>query len=344
MKNPLRIFKNRFLVVTFLLLLFLIYFFNYSSQHSKDFNKDKNNLPIIAITQIVEHPALNQEKESIINFLSEHGFKDGINIKIVDKNAQGSIANASQIATQLASLKPKVLVAISTPSAQSCIKPCLENNIPMVFSAVSDPLAARLINQNPKHKNNIGGATDSIDAQVILKLMIDLLGSKLKKIGIIYNSGEVNSSQEVQRFEKIALEKGIEVVTASASKTVDVPTATSKLISEKIDAIYVPNDNTVVSALSGLNIIAEKAKVPVFSGDVATVELGVSASEGYDRKDIGRNVGKMILRVMNNEDLQEEVIVKHKTKIIINKINAKEIGLQIPNSFLQNPNVEFLGK
>lgn len=303
-----------------------------SSQASKD------NLPIIAITQIVEHPALDQEREGIIDTLANAGYIDGQTIKVVYQNAQGNIGTAAQITTQMISLKPKVVVALSTPSAQAALGPCLAQNIPLVFSTVTDPLGAKLVKDLNKRAEAVTGVSDNLQIESQIQLVQDFVPG-LKTLGVIYNAGEVNSVKMVKAMHGEAQKRGIQIVEAVAGKTSDVATAMINLVG-KVQAVYVPNDNTAVAAMNSIAQIGEKHKLPVFAGDTGSVKAGAIATRGYDRFVLGKKAGELILKVLKGTapgDLPIEV--NHPLTLVVNKESAEKMGITIPPALLQSAQI-----
>lgn len=322
--------KSKIVSILLLITVSIISFYFWS--------KSTNSLPIVAITQIIEHVSLNQEREGIVNFLNEKGFIDGKNIKIIYRNAQGNLTTATQIANQLVSMQPKVLVAISTPSAQAALNSCTSNNVPLIFSAVTDPIAAKLVTTLGKRTENIGGATDHLPANVTFKLIKELM-KNIKKVGVIYNSGEINSVCMVEELKQVAKELHIELIFATASKTGDVSGAAQSLI-DKVEAIFIPTDNTAIASISSVNQVAEQAKIPVFTADIGSVLAGAMATRGYDRIAIGRHVGQIIIDILNGKKLSDIPVLRdHPLKTVFNRKTIKKIGFHIPSDILQKADV-----
>ena len=285
---------------------------------------------IVAITQIVEHPSLEEAKRGIIDVLSEHGYIVGQNLKIIDQCAQGSIANAMLIAKKFISIKPDVIVPISTPSAQSIISSAKESNIPIVFSSVTDPVAAGLVSDLRTVNSNITGAIDSplIDEEIQL---IQTLLPNIKTIGFIYNSGEANSVRTIVLFKQ-AIAGKIKYINSTITNSNQVAQAVEALIG-KVDAIYIPSDNTVFSAMAKLVQISRKYKLPVFSSDPDSVKQGVLACAGYTQYEVGRTAGTLVLKVLNGE--RDIVIEKpSKAEIFINKKSANVMNIDVPEEII----------
>ena len=292
-----------------------------------------NDAKTIAITQIVEHPSLSQAKQGIIDELQDHGYTEGKNLTIIDKNAQGAIANAMLIAKNFVQLKPDAIVPISTPSAQSAIKAAIGTDIPVVFSSVTDPVAAGLVLDMEKPKKNITGAID----YPLIKEEIDLIKHyipNIKTIGFLYSTGEANSIKTIS-FMKKEIEGKIDYIDSQIASSHQVSQAIESLIG-KVDAIYVPSDNVIFSAMPKLVQMSRKYKIPVFSSDPDSVKSGVLACIGYTQYEVGRTAGKLLVRVLNGErNLKVEKPAK--SQIFINAKTAEIIGL---NTFKKIMDIE----
>lgn len=293
-----------------------------------------NNLPIVAITQIVEHPALDAEHAGIILALTKAGFIDGKNIQIVYQCAQGNQATAVQIAQQFASLKPKVVVGISTPSAQALLMPCREAGIPIVFAAITDPITAKLVSAHECREEAVTGVQDFVPIADRINFMISIIPN-LKRIGVIYNSGEVNSSTIVNLMKayvktKEIRDKGIEIVETTANKSSDIQLALNNLLG-KIDVLYIPNDNTAVSAISTIVQWGNDHKIPIFTSDTSLISTGILASNGYNHIQMGEAAGRQVVQILNGEFAGHiPVQNRHMLETTINYNVAKKLEIHIP--------------
>ncbi len=295
--------------------------------------------PTVAITQIIEHKSLDREREGILAGLKEAGYEDGKNINIVFESAQGNISTAAQIATKFQSLNPDVAIAISTPSAQALVNALKNTNIPIVFSAVTDPLHAKLVENMDKRESAVTGVSDAISAKSQLDLIRTLI-PHIKKIGIIFNPGEQNSVKSVNDMKDASKNYGIEVFEGTASKTSDVAAAAQSLVG-KVDAFYIPNDNTAVSAIQSIIQVGEKSKIPVFAGDEGSFKDGVVAVAAYDRFTLGKRVADYVIKILNGAfpgDLP--VLRDHPTKKALNLKAAHAVGLQVDTSHLKDFDIQ----
>jgi putative ABC transport system substrate-binding protein len=296
-------------------------------------------LPIVAITQIVEHPSLDMERESLIETLAQNGFEDGRNIKIIYQNAQGNISLAAQIATKLISEGPSVIVAISTPSAQAAQSGCTDKKIPLVFTAVTDPLGAKLIEANGFSTPSITGVTDRIPNSAHFEALTKF-APQARRFGVIYNPGEINSVVMVEEMKAYAAHHGLEVVESVAIKTSEASTAMQNLVG-KVDLVYVPNDNTAIAAMKSIALVAEKNKIPLFAADMGAVKTGAVAALGYDRKELGHKAGLMVVDVLKGKSPKDIPLASnHTLKLFVNKERAEQSGLDFSSPHL--PPLEYM--
>jgi len=291
------------------------------------FAEDKK---LITITEIVEHTSLEQAKRGIIDVLQENNYELGRNLEIIHKNAQGAIANALLIAKQFVSLSPDAIVAISTPSAQAAIKAVSGTDIPLIFSSVTDPVAAGLVAKIDVPEANITGAIDYplIDEEIEL---IQKLLPHAKTIGFLYSAGEANSVKTIDLMKK-AVQGKFEYIDSQIANSNQLGQAITALVG-RVDAIYIPSDNTVFSAMPKLIQMSRKHKIPVFSSDPDSLEQGVLACIGYTQYEVGRTAGQLLVRVLAGERniaIQKPQIAQ----IFINKDSADIMGIDPPEELL----------
>ncbi|HEY0837860.1 MAG TPA: ABC transporter substrate-binding protein [Azospirillum sp.] len=283
----------------------------------------------VAITAIVEHPALDATRDGVIDALKAAGFTPGENLKLDYQSAQGNPATAVQIARQFVGARPDVIVPISTPSAQAVA--ASTRDIPVVFTAVTDPISAQLVRSMDKPGGNITGVSDMAPVGEHLTLIQEILPNA-KRLGVVYNPGEPNSVAMVNVLKEEAGKRGLSVVNAAANKSADVQTAARSLVG-KADAIYVPLDNTVVSALEGLLAVGAQAKLPVFSADTDSVVRGAVASVGFDYRQVGRQTGEIVVRILKGEKPGDvPVTLARGTDLYINPKAAAAMGVTIPDA------------
>jgi putative ABC transport system substrate-binding protein len=280
----------------------------------------------VAITQIVEHPALDAVRKGVKDELAARGYEAGKNLKWIYESAQGNGATAAQIAKKFAGEQPDVIVAIATPSAQTVA--AAARNTPIVFSAVTDPLGAKLVQSLDKPGKNITGVSDltPIDKHMAL---VKRVVPAARSLGVIYNPGEANSVTLVELVRKYAPQHGMKVVEASATKSSEVLAAARSLVG-RADVIYVPTDNTVVSAFSAVVKVGQSAKLPVVAGDTDSVRQGAIAALGFNYYDVGRQTGQIVARVLegaNPGDIAVQGV--EKMELFVNPGAAEKMGVRL---------------
>lgn len=285
----------------------------------------------IGIIQIVEHPALDAARQGFLETLKKNGYEEGKNLTVDYKNAQGDANNLQPIAQQLVSEKPDLILAIATPSAQAVVG--ATKDIPVLITAVTDPVGAKLVSSLEKSGNNVTGTTDMNPVKDQLELLKKLVPAA-KKVGVIYNAGEQNSQTQVKLLKEAASGMGLEITEATVTNTAEVMQATQSLVG-KVQAIYVPTDNMVVSASTSVIQVADQNKIPIISGESSVVDKGALATIGIDYKKLGEQTGEMALKVIKGEKPQDMPIENQKEfAITVNKKNADKIGITIPEDIL----------
>ncbi len=283
----------------------------------------------VDVTAIVEHPALDAVRDGVKDALAAAGYKDGENLKFVYKSAQGNAATAAQIAREFAGEGPNVIVPISTPSAQTVA--AATRDIPIVFSAVTDPVGAQLIKSMEKPGGNVTGLSDMSPIAEHLALLKEILPS-IKTVGFLYNSGEANSVSTLAVFKAEAEKAGITVVESAATKTAEVQGAMRALVG-KVDAVYVPTDNTIISALESAVGVAVESKLPLFTADTDSVARGAIAALGFNYYDVGKQTGEIVVRVLKGEAVGDiPTTVAKGTDLVVNKGAAAKMGVTLPEA------------
>lgn len=287
----------------------------------------------VAITQIVEHPALDAVYQGVRDELAEEGFSEGDNLNIAHESAQGNAAIASQIARKFVGDGPDVIVAIATPSAQTMA--AAARNIPVVFSAVTDPVGAKLVRSLAEPGANITGVTDMLPIERHVDLLQRVVPDA-KTIGTVYNPGEANAVALVELLEQSLKARGLTLVKAAATKTSEVLGAARSLVG-KADAIYLTTDNTVISAAEAVISVGERAKIPVFAADTATVDRGAVAALGFDYYDLGRQTGNMVARVLNGAAPADMPVESVDTlNLFVNPAAAERMGITLAQDVLDD--------
>ena len=283
----------------------------------------------VAITAIVEHPALDATRDGVVDALKAAGFTPGQDLKVDYQSAQGNPATAAQIARQFVGARPDVIVPISTPSAQAVA--ASTRDIPVVFTAVTDPVGAQLVKSMEKPGGNVTGVSDMAPVAEHVALIREVVPS-VKRLGVLYNPGEPNSVSLVKALKDEAAKAGLTVTEATATKSADAQQAARSLVG-KADAVYVPLDNTVVSALESVVAVGQQAKLPVFSADTDSVARGTIASMGFDYRQVGRQTGEAVARILKGEKPGDIPVVFAKgTDLFVNPKSAAAMGVTIPEA------------
>ena len=278
----------------------------------------------IGITQIVEHPALNAVRDGFIARMAELGYVAGKNVTYDLQNAQGDMATASTIAQKFIADKVDLILSIATPTSQAAVN--ATRTIPIVFSAVTDPIAAGLVKDLERPGDNVTGVSDMVPVRRQMELIKAVFPS-IKKLGIVYNPGEANSEVLTNLAEESCRGLGIEVIKAVASNSSDVALATHSLVG-RVGAIYVSTDNTVVSALDALSQVTNEKDIPLITADPTTVEKGVLIAMGFDYYDHGRQTADLAVKILRGTKPGDiPVEFAKELKLVVNMKTAREINL-----------------
>lgn len=286
----------------------------------------------VAITAIVEHPALDKVHEGIRDELKAQGYVVGQNLKLQYQSAQGNNATAAQIAKKFAGDKPDAIVGIATPSAQALA--AATRTIPVVFAAVTDPVAANLTKSWQPSGTNVTGVSDALP----LGPQIDLIKKAVpgvKTVGYVYSPGEVNSTVVLQQLKTELAKQNIKVIGAPAQRTTDVSTAVRSL-KGKVDVIYTTTDNNVVSAYESMYKAAVESRIPLIASDPDSVKRGAAVALGANYYDIGRQTGKIIVRILKGEKAGNIAPQKAQSVyLVVNPEAAKKQGITLPADLIR---------
>ncbi len=284
----------------------------------------------VGISQIVEHPALDDNRKGFIDQLRELGYVPGKNINYDYKNAQNNRPVSGQIARKFVGDKVDLILAISTPSSQDAM--AATKKIPVLFSAVTDPVAAGLVKSLEKPGGNASGTMDKspVAAQVDL---IQTILPKARKVGTIYNAGEINSVASVKDLKAEAGKRGMEVIEATAATSSAVKMAAESLVG-KVDLIHVPTDNTAVLAFESIVKVCTDNKIPLFAADVDSVTRGAIAALAVDYYKLGRQTAVMARKVLEHTATISELPVEYQKELLlyINPPSAQRMGVKLPEA------------
>jgi putative ABC transport system substrate-binding protein len=254
--------------------------------------------PKISILQVIEHPALNATRDGFLDELKKLGYEEGKNLVVEYQSAQGNAALSAQIAQKFASHQANVIVAIGTKAAQAAMNAAKNSKIPVVFSSVTDPLGAKLVTNLKAPDGYVTGVSNFLGVEPQFKLFKQVL-PKLKTLGIIYDPGEANSISLNKSMEEMAKQFGLKLVFAVATKTSEVLGASQSLCG-KVDALFVNNDNTALSAYSSVVKAAQSCDIPAFVSDVDLAPQGALAAVGPDQTELGRQTARMVDMILKN--------------------------------------------
>lgn len=282
--------------------------------------KEESTKPIkIGITQIVEHPSLDEIRKGIIDRLAEKGYVDGEKIILNFQNAQGEMPNAQLIAKEFAT-NEDLIIAITTPSAQAALNATTEK--PIFYSAVTDPVAAGLKGLN------ITGTSDATPIEKQITLAKDLLGT-FKKVGIVYNIGEANSEAQVNQVKELGKKEGFEVIAKGITNVNEIAQGMDAII-DQVDFIYTPVDNMLASSYPVIVKKANEKNKAVIGSVTDFVSQGALATEGINQYKIGVQTADMIIKYLEGTKIEElpfETIKE--TDLVINENVLNTLGIKI---------------
>ena len=287
----------------------------------------------VAVTAIVEHPALDAVRDGVQAALKAEGFEAGKNLKWQYQSAQGNTGTAAQIARKFVGDKPDAIVAIATPSAQAVV--AATKTVPVVYSAVTDPVAAKLVASWEPSGTNVTGVSDLLALDKQMDLVKQVVPAA-KRVGMVYNPGEANSVVVVKELQKLLPTLGMTLVEAAAPRSVDVSSAARSLIG-KVDVIYTSTDNNVVSAYEALVKVGQDAKIPLVASDTDSVKRGAVAAYGINYRDLGEQTGRMVARILKGEQagtIKSEVSTK--MELFVNPEAAAKQGVTLPESLIKS--------
>ena len=280
----------------------------------------------VGIAQFVEHPSLDAAREGFVSALEEGGYTEGDNLTLDVQNASGDQATATNIASNFASADNDLILGIATPTAQSLAQAVTDK--PVLFTAVTDPVDAGLVDSMDKPGANITGTTDMNPVADQIKL-IKQFDPDAKSVGIIYSSGETNSQVQVEEAKKAAEAEGLKVEEKTVTTTAEVAQAAESF---DTDSIYVPTDNKVVAGLEAVVGAAESKKIPLIVGEGDSVDRGGLATQGISYEELVKQPGEIALSILNEYADPAEMAVEsqNETQLIINAKAAEAMGIDIP--------------
>lgn len=290
-------------------------------------------VPTVGIIQYVEHSALDAAREGFVQALADNGYVDGKTVKLDVQNAQGDQSNLASISDRFVSNNDDLVLAIATPATQAIAGKT--TTIPILGTAVTDYEVARLVDSNDAPGGNVTGTTDMNPVQEQIDLLQKLVPTA-KTVGVLYTSSEDNSVLQA-KLAKEAIEKaGMKYVEVTVTNSNDVQQAAQSIVG-KCDALYVPTDNIIASAMPVVHGITSESKTPVICGESGMVQNGGLATLGINYKDLGYQTGLMAVKILKGEATPATMPIEKSKKFdfAINGTVAKEIGLEIPADLQQ---------
>ena len=279
----------------------------------------------VGVLQLVEHGSLNAAYEGFKEGLAEAGYTEGENLTIEYQNAQNSQDNLKSMSERLVNADPDLLLGIATPAAVSLANETTD--IPIVVTAVTDLVGAKLADSNEEPGRNITGTSDMVPIEQQINLLLSIVPDA-KTIGIMYNAGEANSKIQADLAEEALRAAGVDVKVLTANTTNDVQQVTTSLAKD-VDGIYVPTDNTFASASAIVGEVAKETKTPIVAGSVEQVDDGALATYGIDYKSLGIQTGKLAAKILDGDAQPATTPVEtaENLELVVNEEMAAALGI-----------------
>ena len=301
-----------------------------SSDAGKTSSNDSEKSYTIGISQFAEHGSLDNCREGFLEGLKEEGIEEGKNLTVEVKNAAADQGTAKQISDGFVSDKVDLVCAIATPSAQAAYNSAMNSDIPVVYTAVTDPVAAKLAKEDGTPAGNVTGTSDELPIKAQLEMIREMLPDA-KNIGILYTTSEANSVSALAKYKELAGDYGFTIVDKGIAQTADISLATDELLTE-VDCLTNLTDNTVVASLATILDKANKQNIPVFGSEIEQVKIGCLAAEGLDYVALGKQTGKMAAEILKGEKKASEMNFETITEpgFYVNEKVAENLGVTVP--------------
>lgn len=290
----------------------------------------------IGISQFAEHGSLDNCREGFLQGLENEGIVEGENLTVEYQNAAADMGTASQISDAFVSNKVDLICAIATPTAQSAYNAAMDSDIPVVYTAVTDPVAAELADEDGNPVGNVTGTSDELPIKEQLEMIRQMLPDA-EKVGIMYTTSEANSISALETYKELAGDYGFEIVESGISTTADISLAADDLISQ-VDCITNLTDNTVVASLPTILEKANEKGIPVFGSEIEQVRIGCLAAEGLDYVALGEQTGEMAAKILKGEAEASEMPYETITEpgFYVNMKVAENLGITVPDELSQS--------
>jgi putative ABC transport system substrate-binding protein len=290
----------------------------------------------IGISQVVTHPALDATRQGVIDALADNGYVDGDNLTVDYQNSEGDASLFASIAQQFVTNEVDLIVSIATPNSQAAIAAAEGTDIPVVFTAVTDPVGSGLVSNWESHGDeNVTGVSDMIVVSDDVELIAEIMPG-ISTLGTMYNAGESNSVFLAEKLNEACDALGIDVVEATVSTSADVATAAQSLVG-RVDAIWVGTDNTVVTGFEALVGICEDNDIPLFAADEDSIVRGAIAAYSFDYYDVGYQTGEVVAEILDGKDASTIPVEKGKViSLSVNTAAAERMGITIPQNIIDS--------
>lgn len=284
----------------------------------------------IGVIQLIEHSALDESYRGFVDGLAEAGYKNGENIVIDYQNAQGEQANCVTIANKFVNDKDNLIFAIATPAAQAVAN--LTKDIPILITAVTDPVTAKLVKSNEKPGTNVSGTSDLTPVAAQIALLKKIV-PEAKTVGLLYCSSEANSIFQIDLAKEACKANGLNFLEGSVSNSNEIQQVTQSLVG-KVDAFYVPTDNMLAAGMSNVAMVANTAKLPVICGEDGMVVSGGLATYGINYYELGKLTATQAVKVLRDGANPADMPIEYLEKFDFsyNKDTATAIGITIPDN------------
>jgi len=287
----------------------------------------------IGMLQIIDHPALDAARNGFISGLADEGWIETEHVNYHRFSAQGDMSNAHAMAIQLVDMDVDLLLGIATPTSQALAN--ATETIPIVITAVTDPLLAGLVESYERPNTNVTGTSDLTPVAQQFQLLTTLLPDA-QVVGIMFNAGEVNSQIQADMAIAQARAMGLEYVLGVAPSTADVAQVVESIIAQ-VDVIYIPTCNTMAAAYTTIVMIADEHDVPIIAGEEGAMSAGALATEGINYYNLGRQTAVMAAQILRGESTPQEMPIQWQehTTLVINTAAAERLNIYIPANLLE---------
>ena len=327
--------KNKALIGTLAALALLVVGVLFVSQRQETSSSSEDKVVKIGILQFVTHDALDEIERGIEDGLAEAGY-EGSNVELTVLNAEADQSKIQTMSKKLVDDGNDVLIGIATPAAQGLAS--ATSDIPVIMGAISDPVGAKLVKNLEEPEGNVTGVSNHVPHAQTVEL-IQTITPDAKTIGVLYASSEDNSVSQVKEFTQYAEEAGLTVVEYAVPSTNEI-TTTMSVMTGKVDAIFVPQDNTIASAFPTVVTAANAAKIPVYSSVDTMVKQGSIASVAQSQYDLGLETAKIAVKILAGKKVSEVPVKVVDTGVpTVNLKAAKELGITIPDSLLEEADI-----